>query len=120
MPQLQEPFLVRVSASGEVEGDYWQNLSDFEQRKAHERYLAELEEASKPKEEQKPIQTRKVFKYSERTYKDKLERYGEGIMSMYSQGKSVDHIRNITGMGAVTVKRIIKDMQKAERGKVEK
>ncbi len=117
MPQLQEPFLVRVSASGEVEGDYWQNLSDFEQRKAHERYLAELEEANKPKEPPKPIQARKTYQHSERTYKGKLERYGEGIMSMHQQGKSVEHIRNITGMGAVMVKRIIKDMEKAERGK---
>ena len=115
MPQLQEPFLVRVSASGEVEGDYWQNLSDFEQRKAHEKYLAELEEASKPKEPPKPVQARKTYQYSERSYKGKLERYGEAVMSMHSQGKSIDHIRNMLGMGAKTIARIIKELTEEGR-----
>jgi hypothetical protein len=106
----QQSSLLTVSASGKVTGDYWQNISNLESRKANELYQKELEATSKPTEQRKLSQTPKVYQHSERTFEGKLERYGEAVMSMRSQGKSVDHICKVIGMGARTIARIIKEL----------
>ena len=114
----QQNCLLAVSASGEVTGGYWKNISDFESqaeaRIAAERE-AEREATNKPTEILNSVQTPKVYQHSERTFEGKLERHGEAVMSMHSQGKPIDHIRKILGMGARTIARIIKEL--AEEGR---
>lgn len=117
-PTEREPLLIAVTADGEVTGDYWKNISAFESqaeaRIAAERE-AEREATNKPTELQNSVQIPKVYQHSERTFKGKLERHGEAVMSMHSQGKSIDHIRKILGMGARTIARIIKELTEEGR-----
>jgi hypothetical protein len=122
MTQLTHEFIpmIEVSATGEVTGDYWEALFNFERREANlraERMEREREarktaqpEQAQPKPAPKPtkkisLDTARPSRYA--PFETKLDFYGPEIMKLFRAGMKIEEIMLRVHLGRTTVNQII-------------